>query len=459
MKIKFNLIRKSLRVMLLSTTGLWLMALPASAAPFAYVTNGISNDVTVIDASTNTVVIQSIPVGKSPNQGVAITPDGKWVYVANVLSGNVSVISTLTNTVATTITVGSLSQDLAITPDGKRVYVSNYGTNDVSVIDTLSNTVIIPSIPVGSVPWGVAITPDGKRVYVVNWNSNDVSVIDTPSNTVVVQSIPVGINPRAIAIRPDGKQVYVANVGGNVSVIDTLTNSVTKTIPAGTWPEDLAISPDGTRLYVANRTSNDVTVIDTINNTVVIPSIFEGLTPQAISITPDGKQLYVANSGGNNVSVIDTLTNSVTKTIPVGSVPSGVAITPLPTTISATFNVSLLSIEQRYGVAFMLSTFTLGQSSNGINPANEPITLQVGNATLTIPIGSFKKSRLGLFNFVGHIGNLPAEALITPLGYNRFGFQIAIYGADLSGITNPVQVQLTIGDDSGITSVNASIQK
>ena len=51
------------------------------------------------------------------------------------------------------------------------------------------------------------------------------------------------------------------------------------------------------------------------------------------------------------------------------------------------------------------------------------------------------------------------EALITPLGRNRFGFQAAVYDADFDKIKNPVPVELTIGNDSGITSVKAIIQK
>src|SRR5262244_2845507 len=37
---------------------------------------------------------------------------------------------------------------------------------------------------------------------------------------------------------------------------------------------------------------------------------------------------YVTNSASNTVSVIDTATNTVVATVPVGSVPLGVAITP-----------------------------------------------------------------------------------------------------------------------------------
>jgi len=47
----------------------------AFAQPFAYVTNFLSNNVSVIDTATNMVVGPPIPVGVGP-WGVAITPDG-----------------------------------------------------------------------------------------------------------------------------------------------------------------------------------------------------------------------------------------------------------------------------------------------------------------------------------------------------------------------------------------------
>ena len=57
------------------------MASPAAAAPFAYVVNEVSATVSVIDTASNTVVA-TIPVGENP-QGVAITPNGKFVYVTS----------------------------------------------------------------------------------------------------------------------------------------------------------------------------------------------------------------------------------------------------------------------------------------------------------------------------------------------------------------------------------------
>jgi YVTN family beta-propeller protein len=61
--------------------------------------------------------------------GVAVTPDGSKVYVTNLLSNTVSVIATATNTVSATIAVGDHPEGVAVTPDGSKVYVTKLGSN------------------------------------------------------------------------------------------------------------------------------------------------------------------------------------------------------------------------------------------------------------------------------------------------------------------------------------------
>jgi YVTN family beta-propeller protein len=79
--------------------------------------------------------------------------------VADQNSNNVSVIDISTNTVVATVPVGNTPERVAITPNGERVYVTNVVFNDVSVIDTTTNTVVA-TVPVGSEPIGVAISPN-----------------------------------------------------------------------------------------------------------------------------------------------------------------------------------------------------------------------------------------------------------------------------------------------------------
>jgi YVTN family beta-propeller protein len=76
----------------------------AAAAPttppgtYAYVTDLNGGDVKVINTATNAVTA-TIGVGSGPI-GVAVSADGKRVYVTNSLSNTISVIDATTETVA-----------------------------------------------------------------------------------------------------------------------------------------------------------------------------------------------------------------------------------------------------------------------------------------------------------------------------------------------------------------------
>jgi outer membrane autotransporter protein len=289
----------------------------------AYICNNLSNDVSVIDTGTNAVVGAPIPVGNLP-EGVAVSPDGRFVYVTNTSSNTVSVINAVTNALVASSTVGSHPLGVAVTPDGKFAYVANENSNTVSVIDTTTNAVVA-SPTVGSSPLGVAVTPDGKFAYIANFNGNTISVIDTTTNAVVASQT-VGSRPVGVAVTPDGKFAYVTNSNSDtVSVINTATNSVVGVpIPVGAFPIGVAVTPDGKFVYVANDGTSTVSVIDTTTNTT-IKSIFVanlGIAPQGLAITPNGEFVYVANFITNNVSVISTATQTVVGVpIPVGTGP------------------------------------------------------------------------------------------------------------------------------------------
>jgi len=86
---------------------IWLVLFTANyvnAQPFAYITNGNDNNVSLIDCATNTV-IEVIPVGALPFR-IAVAPNGNFVYVGNFDDNTISAIDTLTNNVIGTIPVG-----------------------------------------------------------------------------------------------------------------------------------------------------------------------------------------------------------------------------------------------------------------------------------------------------------------------------------------------------------------
>jgi hypothetical protein len=108
------------------------------------------------------------------------------------------------------------------------------------------------------------------------------------------------------------------------------------------------------------------------------------------------------------------------------------------------------------------SGFTLGTTSNGINPLAQPVTLQVGTFAATIPPGSFTVANTGAagvasYTFLGVIDGVALKVLIIPTGTKRYALVAVALNANLTGTVNPVTVRNSIGVDSGTTSVTATI--
>jgi YVTN family beta-propeller protein len=334
-----------------------LLSNAQSLAQKAYITNQGSNNVSVIDTTTNTVTA-TIPVGNSPF-GVATTPDGSRVYIANSGDNTVSVIDTATNAVSGTIPhVGGA---VAVTPDGSKLYTEfddpTLSFPAVAVIDTATN--IVTTIPVTPFPFegggdAVAVSSDSQRVYFVF--HGQLLVIDTATNTVISNlgglfDSDVAVTPE-LAVTPDGSKLYVTSsrCGGGggcpISVIDTATNTLIADLLFGCFfsdnlcymPKAVAATPDGRKVYTAVFCGIDcspdvVLVIDTATNTVTATIPVRGSKPEGVAVTPDGSKVYVANNGSDTVSVIDTATNAVIATIPVGSSPVAFGIfIPIPVT-------------------------------------------------------------------------------------------------------------------------------
>ena len=159
----------------------------------------ISGTPTTTETSSFTVQVQD-DLGTIATKPLSIVVTGgkPYAYVTNFSSNNVSVIDLSTNTVTTTITVGTNPRSVAVNPAGTYAYVGNYNSNNVSVIDLSTNTVTT-TIPVGTGPYAIAINPAGTYAYVTNYGTATVSVIDLSTNTVTT-TITVGTDPYGIAI-------------------------------------------------------------------------------------------------------------------------------------------------------------------------------------------------------------------------------------------------------------------
>ncbi len=404
----------------------------AGAAPFAYITNGDSNSVSVIDTATNKVTA-TISVGSNP-MGAAISPDGTKVYVANAKSNDISVIDTATNTVKAKVPLGSSPQGIAITPDGKKVYVAISLKNTLAVIDTATNT-ITSTVKVGKSPAGVAVSSDGKKVYVTNKGDNTLSVIDTATNKVTA-TVPVGSSPEEVAVTSDGTKVYVVNYdSGSLSVIDTAANKVTGTVKIGRAPSGVAVNPSGKEVYVANKDEyvSTVSVIDTATNAVTA-TVPVGSDPQGVAVSPDGKKVYVAIHLYNAVSVIDTATDTVSDTVLVGNGPcafgqfiGSIPVQPVYPLANFSNNVTsdyaFLSVPVQFTDLSKNATrwnwnFGDGANSTQQNPTHTYSAAGIYTVSLTVSNSNGTDSKLATINVVPKGSPAPSYAYITNLNSN-----------------------------------------
>ena len=270
----------------------------------------------------------SIPSGFSNPSEAAFSPSGAYAYITNFYSNNVMIINTSTNTVTASITSGAFNNptSAAFLASGAYAYVTNHGSNNVVIINTATNTVT-DSITSGfDAPIRIAFSPSGTYAYVSNGNSANVVIVNTATNTVT-GAITLGFAiPEGIAFSPSGAYAYVANFhSSNVVIVNTATNTVTGSILYGfSNPRRIAFSPSGTYAYVTNYGSDNIVIINTATNTVT-GAITSGLnSPQGIAFSPSGTYAYVTNTGSNNVIIINTeaaTTNSINSEITVNTGP------------------------------------------------------------------------------------------------------------------------------------------
>jgi len=278
----------------------------------AYVTNSVSNSVSVIDTATNTVLGTIDTNGFAFNQpySVAFNPvNTGQAYVTNSGSYYVSVIDTTTNTVTGTFSIGGAGEptQIAYLPDGLRAYVTT-GSDSVAIIDTASNTQV-GTIDLGAV-WTYGVAVSGDLLYITTNGTYNMMVtydITDPDNPVLVAptvNFTSGTDPREIAISPDNTKMYIPLSGaGELAVLDMSNLGATPvTVATGSQPYNVAVSADGLLVYVSNSSSNTVSVVQTSDNTV-IGTLNVGSSPRGIAL--NGNVLYVDMSGDGTVWAIN----------------------------------------------------------------------------------------------------------------------------------------------------------
>ena len=336
---------------------------PPGYREFAYVSNGSSNTVSVLDL----VYVRqdrTLQVGTQPS-GMAVNPKRNEVYVVNTgtaaTTGSVSVIDTDANRVVATIPVHKLPYFIEVDATGHFAYVANSGSNSVSVID-LDARREIGVVGTGEQPGLARISPDMRTLVVTNRGSGSVSVFGIepyvakpglglpglPAKPAAVTRQPMprlraaysGCPGATDAVIYDSSKAFIACSGGHqVMVISLaaapdswaakqnpslLTDHMLALLDVGATPIHLALKPDGGQVFCSNFGSNSVSAIDTQTNEVSRTDTIADRPVYSI-VSGDNSYLWVSNFAGDSINVWSIDDGQMAYSVRTGNAPDALA--------------------------------------------------------------------------------------------------------------------------------------
>ncbi len=136
----------------------------------------------------------------------------------------------------------------------------------------------------------------------------------------------------------------------------------------------------------------------------------------------------------------------------------GGASQPLPRTLTpdSVFSAFSNKLQATSGGFDLVSNFTLGQTSDGINPVAERISLQVGSYGVTLPPQSLHMTSKGSYVYQGTINGESLQLQIIPGQPATYTLKAQVSGTTPLTIADPAVVGLTIGNDLGVTNTPVS---
>jgi YVTN family beta-propeller protein len=216
-----------------------------------FISNGRSNEVTVFDPKTLTV-LQTVKIqGENPD-AILYDPATKRVFAFNGRSGNATVLDATTNAVVGTIPLGG-KPEFAQSDLKGRVFVNVEDKSEVAELDAKELKVLArwPLKPCEE-PSGMAIDRKHERLL-IGCSNKMAAVVDTATGKVV-GTPPIGSGVDANGFDPETGLGFSSNGEGNLTVlaVDGSGNfKVVETVPTERGARTMALDEKTHRIYLS----------------------------------------------------------------------------------------------------------------------------------------------------------------------------------------------------------------
>ncbi len=323
--------------------------------PAAYVVNGTSSTVSVINLNTNeaTDLIQltdqmgamahgssgmflqyphHIYLNPAKNQIAIAAPGmdlslghGATAAAPHAGMAKVAVLDATKGQNIKLIDVPIMNHNAVYSPDGKEIWTSQMDTKGSVLVYDATTYVLKNTITVGKEPAEVTFSANGTLAFVANGADNTVSAID-PNTKAVKATIPVGANPVGAWSGSDNRMYADNEDGQTVSVLDVKTLKVVETVALGFMPGYAAFNGEMKELWVSDPVAGKVHWWKQDSNLKFVKggSFATGAGAHAIAFRD--MTAYVTNQETASVSVVDVMKHEKTKDIKVGQKPNGIVL-------------------------------------------------------------------------------------------------------------------------------------
>lgn len=212
--------------------------------------------------------------------------------------------------------------------------------------------VAITSLILGLCLYSVTVASEqvvvpADKLYVTCKGDNTIQVFNV-STGAVDRLVQAGSQPYIITLNADRSRALVANYdSGTVSVIDTVNDTLVHSFDVGHGPTGVAFSLDGSRAYVSNAFSFCISIYDIGTGKRIVT--VSATQPAGIVAGNDGF-VYAVDPGSNSLLVIDPAAGLPNASIPSGGSYNEITLIPGGTALLASTtdgNVSFFDLATR----------------------------------------------------------------------------------------------------------------
>lgn len=372
---------------------------------YVYVANYLSNSTSVINGSK---VIATINLNSSPFQ-LAASP--KYLYVTLPLSNLVTIISTSDNSVVANLNITSPGE-IIYNPNTGYVYVTSSSNSGDSLL-VLNGTTVIATVPIGQGSHYLTYYQD--VVYVSNSYSNTVTIVYNKVTTIQEYNltfVETGL--------PAGKTWYVYIQGGNLTEnISSTSTNITLMLPQGVYYY---------KVYSSNFIPSPQEGVVNLTSSQVINIVFKPVTYTLTVVEsglPNGTKWSIIVNG----TQYNTTSNKISLSLPYGIYKiQFVNVTGYKVNISSqviTLNQNVTIYVSYTRLMYTLTIVESGLPSGtkwGVIINSTEYNTTTNQISVTLPYGIY---RLQFINVSGYKANVTSEIItlnkniIVYVGYSK----------------------------------------